>query len=129
MTRFEDMLVVSPNDDGKNWVVMEAFYYDTEVWLRGMPHDQVICQAGFQTDFTSIPWFLWGILGAPAEGRYRRAAVIHDKLYRTCGLATRRQADAVLWEAMTVCRTPRWTQCAIYLGVRLGGHRSYRGGL
>ena len=126
MKRFEDALEVSPLDDGVNWVAVEAFYYDTDVPIPGK---RIVCEAGFISDFASIPRILWTLVGAPAEGKYRKAAFLHDKLYRTRGLATRRMADAVLFEAMTVSGTNWLTRWEIYLGVRLGGHSSYKGGL
>jgi hypothetical protein len=129
MVKFEDALGVSPLDDGKNWRVLEDFYYDTDVVLSGANHNQVVVEKGFTTDFASIPRPLWTVVGAPAEGKYRKIAVVHDKLYRTKGLATKAQADAVLLEGMKFCGV-NWAQrYAIYWGVRVGGASSYKGGL
>lgn len=144
MVKFEDALDVSPLDDGDNWRVLEDFYYDTDVeltplrgndrrwprgvecWARGW---RIQVEKGFVTDFASIPRPLWFLVGAPAEGKYRKIAVIHDKLYRTKGLATRRQSDAVLLEGMK-CSGVNWlTRWEVYLGVRLFGHFNYKGGL
>ena len=61
--------------------------------------------------------------------KYSRAAALHDYLYRTRGICSRRDADAVLWEAMTVCQVPAWTKYLIWWGVRLGGASSYQGGM
>ncbi len=129
MVKFEDALDVSPLDDGVNWVVLDPFYYDTDVQLSGTYRDRIKCEKGFTTDFASIPRFLWTLVGAPAEGKYRKIAVIHDKLYRTPGLATRAQADRVLLEGMKFCQVSWHTRWTIYLGVRVGGHFSYKGGL
>lgn len=126
--KFENALDVSPCDDGHNWVVLEDFYYDTDVRLDGIPFGRILVQKGFITDFASIPRLLWGLVGGPADGRYRKIAVFHDKLYRTPRLATRAQADAVLLEGMTFCRCSWHQRWAIYLGVRIGGWWSYKGG-
>jgi hypothetical protein len=127
--RFEDALGVSPLDDGRNWAVLEDFYYDTDVLLAGLPAGRVRVEKGFVTDFASIPRAMWPVVGAPAEGKFRKIAVVHDKLYRTKGLATRAQADAVLLEGMRVSGCPWRQRTAIYLAVRMFGGASYRGGL
>lgn len=154
--RFEDALDVTPLDDGRNWQVTAPFYYDTDVVLTPMrpapdnpyvrlvldpsshpvTHDEY-CQAShwritipadFITDFASVPRFFWRFL--PPTGRYTRAAVVHDFLYRTPGLCTRAQADAVLYEAMKFpCHVGFFTRWTIYAGVRAGGSVSYKGGL
>ena len=129
MKKFEHALDVTPLKDGTNWKVLEDFYYETDVLLAGPRHHRVVINKGFKTDFASFPRFLWTPIGGPAEGRYRKAAVVHDKLYRTTGLATRQEADAVLFEAMGVCGTNWVTKYEIWLGVRLFGWTSYKGGL
>ncbi len=125
MQKFEFALDVRALDNGRDWLVLEDFYYDTDIPIKGY---RVDVPKGFVTDFASIPRVLWSVVGAPAEGKYRKAAVIHDYLYRTPGKATRAQADAVLNEAMIVCGVGRWTRWTIYAGVRVGGSGSYKGG-
>lgn len=142
LVRFEDALELEYLD-GRNWKVTSDFYYDTDVPLAGVPvtHTQfcdrfegraqgwrrIQIPAGFITDFASIPRVLWSIL--PPTGGYGKAAVVHDRLYRTPGLCTRAQADAVLKEAMQFLQVGWWTRQVIYAGVRVGGGSSYRGGL
>lgn len=123
MKKFEDALDVQ-FIDGKNWKVTEDFYYDTDVAIA---QQRIVVEAGFITDFASIPRVLWNIL--PPTGKYGKAAVVHDKLYRTKGLATRPQADSILLEAMKVCGVGWFTRSTIYAGVRIGGFSSYKGGL
>jgi hypothetical protein len=145
--KFEDALEVMPLDDGTNWRVLQAFHYDTNVPLAGIPsirlgrvyhdaqhYDDVVTTrievpAGFVTDFASIPRPFWGIVGGPADGRYRKIAVVHDLLYRTAGLCTRPQADAVLLEGMKVSGCGWYQRYRIWLAVRIGGGASYKGGL
>jgi hypothetical protein len=115
-------LDVTPLDDGRNGRVDETFSFESEVL------DAIITiPIGFETDFASIPRAFWSWL--PPTGKYSRAAVIHDFLYRTPGMATRAQADAVLREAMEILNVGWLTRQIIYNGVRLGGGSSYRGGL
>jgi hypothetical protein len=122
MVRFEDALELE-YIDGKNWKVTADFYYDTDVPCAG--GNRIKIPAGFITDFASIPKILWNIL--PPTAGYGKAAVIHDGLYRTMGLATRKQADDVLMEAMVVLGVDWLTRQAIYWGVRVGGRSSYHG--
>jgi len=128
LVRFEDALDLE-YIDGRNWRVTHDFFYDTDVPLKDR---RIVMPCGFVTDFASIPRFLWtlispttGLLG----GDYGKAAVVHDRLYRTPGLATRGQADRVLLEAMRFLGVPWHVRWTIYAGVRVGGHSSYKGGL
>lgn len=108
--------------DGRRWTLLEEFDFASKVLER-----IVRVPAGFETDFASIPRVLWNLL--PPTGRYGKAAVIHDYLYRTRGQATRGDADRVLLEAMDALGVGRLTRWTIYSGVRIGGHGSYKGGL
>lgn len=87
----------------------------------------IAAQQGFRTDFASVPRFLWWLL--PPDDTYTEAAVIHDWLYwlhKTFPLATmtRRDADQILFDAMTALGVPAWKRWLIYTGVRIGG-RAY----
>jgi len=122
LSQFLLPLEVTPLDDGRNWRVDECFDYESMVL------DAIIqIPIGFVTDFASIPRVLWDWL--PPTGKYARAAVVHDFLYRTPGFATRAQADGVLMEAMSILNVGWLTRQVIYNGVRLGGSSSYKGGL
>lgn len=82
-----------------------------------------VVPAGFVTDFASIPRVFWNIY--PPIGRYTRAAVLHDYLYRM-GLITRAQADAYFLEAMLDCESPWYERYPIYHQVRLWGWLAWR---
>ena len=120
------------DDDGLPFTLLADLAYITDV-RNGAPGGvgvglTIRVPAGFKTDLASIPQALWNVL--PPVGRYDRAAVVHDFLYRNNGV-TRKQADDVLLEAMEVLgvrATQRWV---IYAGVRLGGWKpwsNYRNG-
>ena len=135
MVKFEDALELE-YVDGRNWKVTQDFYYDTDVLLLGYGtysyEPRVTIPAGFISDFASIPRILWALLSPTTGllgGDYGKAAVVHDRLYRTKGLSTRFQADRVLLEAMTFLKVPRLARWTIYLGVRIGGHSSFKGGI
>ena len=84
---------------------------------------------GFDTDGASIPRFLWAIL--PTWGRYSRAAVVHDYLYRMLRESTphpaapsRKKADGIFLEAMAVLGVSRLVRYVIWGPVRLFGGSS-----
>lgn len=74
--------------------------------------------AGFETDFASVPRGLWNVF--PPTGRWQRAAVIHDYLYRETSL-DRFVCDAIFREAMRQLKVPRWRRLVMYAAVRLFG--------
>lgn len=126
MNNFLTELAVTPLPDGRNWRVDPPPF----VYHFGTPtgEDYVTVEAGFITDFASTPRVIWSLF--PPWGKYGKAAVVHDKLYRTRLVTnkaqgnwtvTRHEADCVLWEAMGVTGTPTVSRLCIYLGVRLGG--------
>ena len=81
---------------------------------------------GFETDFASVPRFFWRLL--PPRGKWSFAAAVHDFLYRV-GLPgiTRARADAIFLEVMQRCGVPKGHRWAMYVGVRVGGRRAWRG--
>jgi len=86
----------------------------------------VTVEAGFDTDFASVPRGLWNLY--PPDGPWSPAAFIHDFLYWTQATAemggkplTRAQADAVFLEAMTALGIGWVTRHVLYRAVRLGG--------
>lgn len=116
MSRFTDVLLVSPLADGKTWVIRRGFGY--EIGAEGSG-DTVDVAVGFQTDFASIPRLLWAFL--PKWGRYGNASVIHDWLYWTQTRA-RAEADAIFLEGMEVLEVGAFKRGLMYRAVRaLGG--------
>ncbi len=101
--------------DGTNWRVLVEFDFASETLER-----IVRVPVGFLTDFASVPRILWNLW--PPCGRYGKAAVIHDLLYRDVKQkVTRLQADHTLLEGMRALQVDRLTCWIIFLGVRLGG--------
>jgi len=115
MSRFTDALIVSPLADGKTWVVLERFGYDVGELGSG---DSVEVAIGFCTDFASIPRLFWIVL--PRWGKYGNAAVIHDWLYWDQS-RSRRAADDIMLEAMSVLSVSALKKYPIYWGVRAFG--------
>lgn len=80
------------------------------------------CEVGEHTDFASVPrlpliWLMEGDKG-------RKAAAIHDHLYRTEEL-DRETSDEVLREALLVEGYSQEDADAFYFGVRIGGGAHY----
>lgn len=78
--------------------------------------------AGFVTDFASVPEPFWSL--EPPLGDAAKAAVVHDLLYATRGLAgryTRARCDGIFREAMGVLNVPWWKRNLLWAAVRLGG--------
>lgn len=111
------------------WGLQRPLAYTTGDRLR----ETITVPAGFVTDLASIPRLVWSFY--PPDGPWVKAAVIHDFLYytqgdgiwgRTVGVPpgrtyTRRQADAILAEAMADLGIGRWGRFVIWAAVRLGG--------
>lgn len=81
--------------------------------------------AGEVVNLASTPRPLWFIV--PPFGRYSRAAVVHDFLYRSKGFS-RAIADAIFLEAMKDLGVKRWKRWAMYLAVRCFGWVAFRRG-
>jgi len=95
------------------WQLTEDFYYLSEVlgYIVKVPK-------GFVTDFASVPrlpviWWLFG-------GIAKRPAVVHDYMYSVSGIS-RKQADAVLKEAMKANGDGWFNRTCFWAGVRIGG--------
>jgi hypothetical protein len=108
--------------DGEDWLVYEAFSYS---WDSGKDIVTITVPAGFKTDFASIPRFFWRVL--PPTGKYGKAAVIHDAIYRTPSAAfTRAEADTIFRDAMKDLGVSWLTRTTMFRAVRLFGGRAYK---
>ena len=109
-----------PFADNQQWVLFVDLKY--EVGSSGIV---VTVPKGFVTDFASIPQALWST-GLSPNGRYSKAAVVHDYLYwtQTC---TRAQSDNLLMIAMKESNVGAATRQLVYDGVRIGGDAAWAG--
>lgn len=94
-------------------VLREMFYQGT--------HQSFIVPAGATTDFASVPrvlvWFL------PRYGRYTRAAILHDHLWRKlvpAGVLSLPEADGIFRRAMRELGVPFLRRWIMWGAVRLG---------
>jgi hypothetical protein len=111
MSRFTEILVVSPLADGKSWYLHKEFGYD--VGSEGS-EETIDVPIGFVTDFASVPRPLWWLI--PRWGKYGNAAVIHDFCYWEQKY-TRKRADEIFLEAMVVLEVGPVTRYVMYLAV------------
>ncbi|EOG2822191.1 DUF1353 domain-containing protein, partial [Salmonella enterica] len=85
--------------------------------------DIISVPAGFITDLATIPRIFWTIL--PPDGKYAKAAIIHDYLYDNA-LRTKKEADLIFLDGMTVLGVPKWKRTVMYWAVRVFGIGRYR---
>jgi hypothetical protein len=98
-----DPLEVCPAN-AKTWVLLEDFRYEEG-------KTSIVVPKGFETDFASIPRFLWQLL--PQWGLYGWAALIHDYLYSAQHIP-RWKADRILLRLMGISRVPHWQRYVIF---------------
>ncbi|EDU8189745.1 DUF1353 domain-containing protein [Salmonella enterica subsp. diarizonae] len=94
------------------WRVHESFTF----YLSDDNSDVIEVPAGFITDLATIPRIFWILL--PPDGKYAKAAIIHDYLYDNA-LRTKWEADRIFLDGMTVLGVPRWKRTIMYWAVRL----------
>jgi hypothetical protein len=85
---------------------------------------RVTVPAGFSTDFASVPRILWPIF--PPQGKWNKAAILHDFLYSTSGKCSRSLADSLFREAMYQLGVPWWRRNTMYWAVRIFGSPNWR---
>jgi hypothetical protein len=118
MGTFVTPLIVEAIGEGR-WRLHEGFIYVIGDYKTGT---QLVIPAGFDTDFASIPRVFWNVL--PPYGKYGKAAVVHDYLYREQP-GTRKDADDVFLEAMGVLGVSKETKNIMYSAVRAFGGSSW----
>ena len=110
--------------DGRRWCLVFPFTYH-----QGSKRSNRVIKvpAGFDTDFASIPKFLWFL---PYWAKFSKASVLHDYLYRTQD-RSRKEADLIFLEAMLVA----WRKHKLgnilaqieYQAVRIFGWAAWKG--
>ncbi len=96
---------------------------DFEYHVGSYPSDTIIrVPKGYITDLASTPRLIWWWL--PPHGRYAKAAILHDYLY-SHGVMSRKYADSIFLEAMSVLGVKRVRIYIMYFAVRLFGRGKY----
>ncbi|EBV2374764.1 DUF1353 domain-containing protein [Salmonella enterica] len=101
-----------------NWRVYEPF----EFYLSEDNSDAISVPAGFVTDLATVPRIFWSVM--PPDGKYAKAAIIHDYLYDNA-LRTKKEADLIFLDGMAVLGVPKWKRIVMYLAVRIFGRGNY----
>jgi hypothetical protein len=133
--------------------ITAPFVYDIGTLGSGV---SVEVEAGFETDFASVPRLADDWFGLNPTGRHSKAVVIHDKLYsdpmlsaiiaelifveeraplKVCGInmgklydkaKPRFAADLIMLEASGVLGVDLFTRHIHFLGVRIGGFKAFQ---
>lgn len=98
----------------------------------------ITAKNGFITDYASIDvlrncllFFFYALLAGYGD----KAATIHDWIYRGYGIArtdgtvyypTRKECDQIFYRALRAEGVAKWRCIFFYVGVRIGGHSSYK---
>ena len=116
--QFLPAMLFKPFADNRQWMLAEDVIY-----TFGITRISITVPAGFVTDFASIPQALWSF-GLSPNGRYSKAAVIHDFLYwyQPC---SRAQADSILAVIMQESGASKAEAFEIYRGVHLGSQSAW----
>ncbi|EAO0947453.1 DUF1353 domain-containing protein [Salmonella enterica] len=101
-----------------NWRVHEPFAF----YLSDDESDVIEVPAGFVTDLATVPRIFWSVM--PPDGKYAKAAIIHDYLYDNA-LRTKKEADLIFLDGMAVLGVPKWKRIVMYLAVRIFGRGNY----
>ena len=98
--------------DGSRWQLVEPLVYQGR-------DEEFVVPAGFTTDFASVPQSLTWLV--PRYGRYTKAAILHDHLWRLCaeGRFAWADADGILRRAMRELGVPLLRRWLMWGAVRL----------
>lgn len=121
MSSFTTKLIAEFEDDGIHYVIWQLFAYAIGALNSGIV---VSVPVGYRTDLASVPWWIRWLL--PPNGKYGKAAVIHDFIcsYRTVNMngvavyVTRKTGDLIFLEAMGVLNVPAWQKWSMFYAVR-----------
>lgn len=117
MSQFTTPAILEMLDDYR-WRLVEPFSF----WVSSDSSDIIEVPVDNITDLASVPRALWAIF--PPNGRYAKAAIIHDYLYANA-LRTKKEADRIFLDAMTVLDVPTWKRYLMYTAVRIFGRGAY----
>ncbi len=81
--------------------------------------------AGFKTDLASVPRAFWSIF-PPDRATYMYPAILHDYLYETDLLKSRKQSDLVFYDALRNQGASKKSAYTMYIVVRLFGFFHYK---
>ena len=101
--------------------LLETFSYELNGEHNGL---RLTVPAGFKTDFATVPRFLWPIF--PPIGKWGKAAVLHDYMYRVRTPFNRWMADAIFRLAMKELGVSFIARWMMWTAVRLFGRTTWK---
>lgn len=101
--------------DNRKFVILEDFSVTTK------DGEVITVPEGFVTDAASVPRLFWSFL--PPLGRYTKAAVVHDYLYRT-HLKTKEEADKIFLWLMEDLGVEKVRRTVMYYAVKWFGGKA-----
>lgn len=130
-------------DDAPLYRVIRTWNYHWEFEGRNF---QLTVPRDFECDGASVPRLLWTLIGVTPDGLHRAAAMAHDYLYRYAGRVplgqhhelvrdrwmrvdypwSRKEADKLFARILRECGVGKVRRRLMYLGVRIGGGRSWK---
>lgn len=116
MSSFTTPLIVKVLDEHK-FELFESFIFHLD-----SKHSRRLVKVpkGFITDFASVPKAFWSII--PPYGKYTKAAVVHDYLYKHHSVRfTRKEVDLIFLKAMEVLGVNPVKRGVMYNAVRWFG--------
>lgn len=96
-------------------------------FLYSGKHESFTVPAGQDTDFATVPSGITWLI--PRYGRWTKAAILHDYLWRT-GVVTKRDADGIFRRALRELGVPVYKRWLMWTAVRVTSillHRGLRG--
>lgn len=110
----------------RDGIKKDCFIIDEPVAYRLSNGNLIIIPDGFETDFASIPRFLWNVF-PPHWQPYRKASVIHDYLYMDKNIVTSRAfADMEFRRLLIKDGTNRYVALLFWLMVRIFGGKRFK---
>lgn len=117
----DETVAMQPDASGRMFTTLSEFVSLLSIDGRG---EVIKVPKGFETDLASVPRAIWAWI--PPLGRYLRAAIVHDYLYRT-GQLPRKVADKSFHALMRRAGVGAARARLMYWAVRVGGGRAYGG--
>lgn len=128
MSRFTTPLELTPDLASGAYRTVRDLAFDVGFLGSGLT---ITVPAGFRTDLASVPRWLWWLFPRD-DPQYAAASVLHDYTYKWRHPASsdkfdRNTADGIYLDGMLILGVPAWRAWAMYLGVRIFGHRHWAG--
>lgn len=98
--------------------------YQLEEYMAATVLENIVeVNKGFRTDLVSLPWFM-RLISLPT-GRWARAAIFHDFLYKS-RLLPREDADLIFLNIMISDNVASWKAKSAFVLVRMFGWYRYK---